>query len=90
MFVPAFDLIKDRIREASEGTDESELISVPRDLLEFLLRCLLETVDFDEDQYQRCNPDVMEVVQCRTFANGREHFIQTGYFEDRTGGDSGA
>jgi hypothetical protein len=29
---------------------------------------------------------VTEAVQRRTFASGRDHFIQIGYFEDRTGG----
>lgn len=86
MFVPPYSLIKQHIKTVDDNADGSEQLCVPRHLFEFLLRCLLETADFDEDQYQRCNPDVAEAVQHRTFASGRDHFIQIGYFEDRTGG----
>ena len=86
MFVPPYSLIRQHIRMTDKSVEGDEQLSVPRHLFEFILRCLLDGVDFDEDQYQQCNPDVKEAVQRRLFGSGREHFIQVGYFEGRTGG----
>ena len=58
---------------------------MPTELFRFLLRCALEGCDFDEAQYQRCNPDVADAVERRELASGREHFLGKGYFEDRVG-----
>jgi hypothetical protein len=61
-------------------------MKVPRKLLDFLFRCLLANVDFDEQQYRKCNPDVAEAIKRKKALSGREHFIKSGYFEGRTGG----
>jgi hypothetical protein len=85
MFVPPYDLLLKHLPGPKEGGRSDDVI-VPRRLLDFLLRCLLEHVEFDEVQYLRCNPDVATAIRKREMLSGREHFIQVGYFEGRTGG----
>jgi hypothetical protein len=91
MFVPPFDSILQRLTAGVTDVGAmddggGEAVIVPKKFLRFLLRCLLDHIDFDEVQYRACNPDVEAAIRQETFANGREHFINTGYFEGRTGG----
>ncbi len=83
VFVPPYDLIMAEI--GAEVSREDEIIGVPRRLLDFLLKSLLEVVDFDEYQYLECNSDVAEAVEQGKFESGYDHFIRVGYFEGRTG-----
>jgi hypothetical protein len=85
MFVPPYDLLLKHLLGPKKGSRSDDVI-VPRRLLDFLLRCLLEHVEFDEMQYLRCNPDVATAIRKREIPSAREHFIQAGYFEGRTGG----
>ena len=86
MFVPPYDLILKHLGSDPKKRGRSDDVIVPRRLLDFLLRRLLEHVDFDETQYLRCNPDVVTAIAKREMRSGREHFIQVGYFEGRAGG----
>lgn len=93
MFVPPWALIMKRVGDGpapgtAGGPAGQDDVVLPRGLLQFLLRCLLEHTDFDERQYRECNPDVAEAVNQRIFASGRDHFISIGYFEGRMGGTS--
>jgi len=88
MFVPPYRLILQHVSPAAANDLESDEIVVPRRLLDFLLRCLLDHTGFDEEQYRQCNPDVVEAIAQKSFASGREHFLRVGYFEGRTGGTS--
>jgi hypothetical protein len=86
MFVPPWSLVQRHVRDGQErGRGDSDVI-MPKKLFQFLLQCLLAQMEFNEDQYQKSNPDVAEAIKQRGFANGRDHFIATGYFEDRMGG----
>jgi hypothetical protein len=88
MFVPPYSLILQHLiagRDADAGRDE---VVIPRKLLDFLLRCLLDHTDFDEEQYRECNPDVSAAIRENAITSGREHFLNIGYFEGRTGGTS--
>lgn len=85
IFVPPYSLIMQHLVAGGDeaGADE---VTIPRKLLDFLLRCLLDHTDFDEEQYQECNPDVSAAIRDKSIASGREHFLNVGYFEGRTGG----
>jgi hypothetical protein len=83
IFVPPYGLI---LAHLAAGTQDRDDVVVPQKLLRFLLRCLLDRTDFDEEQYQVCNPDVAEAIRQKAITSGREHFINVGYFEGRTGG----
>jgi SAM-dependent methyltransferase len=43
----------------------------------------LETLNFDEDEYLACNPDVAEAVRAGTLASGRAHYLEFGFKERR-------
>jgi hypothetical protein len=88
MFVPPWCLIMERLLKGSEPDTGGEAVTVPRKLLQFLFRCLLDHTDFDEKQYRECNPDVAEAIRKKVFSSGRDHFTKVGYFEDRKGGTS--
>jgi hypothetical protein len=85
MFVPPYHLIEPHI-EALPSVDEgAERVVMPIELFHFLLRCALEGCEFDEAQYQRCNPDVADAVERGDVPSGREHFLGKGYLEGRVG-----
>jgi hypothetical protein len=83
-FVPAYSFIMKHAGADPLGADDE--VTVSRRLLEFLLRCVLDHMEFDEQQYQKCNPDVAAAIKQKKMHSGREHFIKTGYFEGRSGG----
>jgi hypothetical protein len=85
-FVPAYSFIMKHAGAAATGDDGSDEVTVSRRLLEFLLRCVLDHIDFDEQQYQQANLDVATAIKQKKIHSGREHFIRTGYFEGRSGG----
>jgi hypothetical protein len=75
-------LISRHIVDDPNGSDD---VIVPRKLLRFVIRCLLDHTEFDEQQYRKSNPDVAEAIRRREFASGRDHFLSVGYFEGRMG-----
>jgi len=85
MFIPRYELIEPYIEVVGSVNGGHEQMVVPAELFRFLLRCVLEACEFDEAQYQRCNPDVAEGVERRVHGSGREHFLNGGYFEGRVG-----
>jgi len=85
-FVPAYGLILKHAGADPKAGNGADQVTVSRQLLEFLLRCVLDHMEFDEQQYQKCNPDVAAAVKQKKMHSGREHFIKTGYFEGRSGG----
>lgn len=86
MFVPPYSLILRHVVAGPDRNGGEDGAIISRKLLDFLLRCLLDHVDFDEEQYRVCNPDVAEAVREKAITSGREHFLTTGYFEGRMGG----
>jgi hypothetical protein len=85
MFVPPYRFIQERVTLRRVKKESPEKVILTAGLLRFLLQTVLAESDFDEAQYLRCNPDVAGAVERGEFADGRAHFIQTGYFEGRVG-----
>jgi hypothetical protein len=85
-FLPPYSFIMKHVGAGPNGGAGTDEVTISRELLEFLLRCVLDHMDFDEQQYQNCNPDVAAAVKRKEMPSGREHFIKSGYFEGRTGG----
>jgi hypothetical protein len=85
MFVPRYDMIEPHIKVVASVDGGGDQVLMPAELFRFLLRCALEACEFDEAQYQQCNPDVAEGVERRVHACGRAHFLNGGYFEGRVG-----
>lgn len=88
LFVPPYSLIMQHVIAMSDQDAGADQVVIPRKLLNFLLRCLLDHTDFDEEQYRDCNPDVSDAIRQQAITSGREHFLTVGYFEGRTGGTS--
>lgn len=61
----------------------SDKVSVATGLLMGLLRCVLQTVHFDERYYLYLYSDVAEAVANGQFRNAHHHYVEFGYFEDR-------
>ncbi len=80
-YVPPFKLISSRMAvvkvngKTKVNTSYDEFVSV--------VKLLLRGVAFDEQWYLARYPDVAEAVAHGVFANGRQHFIEVGYFEGR-------
>jgi hypothetical protein len=85
MFVPPYHLLEPHIKTVRSAEDGVDQVVVPTALFRFVLRCALESCEFDEAQYQRCNPDVADAVERGEIASGREHFLGRGYLEGRVG-----
>jgi hypothetical protein len=85
MFVPPYHMIEPHIEAVRSANGSADRVVMPAGLFRFLLRCALEGCEFDEAQYQRCNPDVADGVERGAVASGREHFLAKGYFEGRVG-----
>jgi hypothetical protein len=85
MFVPLYHMIEQHIKAVRPKNGGVDQVVVPAELFRFLLRCALESCEFDEAQYQRCNRDVADGVERRVHGSGREHFLSKGYFEGRVG-----
>lgn len=64
--------------------DQSSTVPVPKSLLLFLLKTYLAQQPFDEAAYLDANPDVATAVKEGQFASGKDHFLQRGYWEERT------
>lgn len=58
---------------------------IPKSLLDFLLRQILQGAEFDEENYLKLNPDVAASVRRGDWESGKAHFVSRGYFEDRHG-----
>ena len=62
------------------GDEDTDEVIVAQQLVHFLIRCLLEHIEFDERQYQKCNPDVADTIRQKKVQSGREHFVSRGKF----------
>lgn len=83
MFVPPYQVLLNALHAAPSGADA---VSVPRPLLELMLRLLVAGMPFDRDTYLRRNPDIAEALAEGKIDDPHRHFITRGYFEGRIGG----
>ncbi len=58
-------------------------VELHEDRLNSLLFALILRIDIDEAWYTAENHDVREAIAAGDFTSGREHYIKSGYFEDR-------
>ncbi|WP_134682446.1 hypothetical protein [Paracoccus ravus] len=70
------------------GSDDgAPWVKIGYNQFEALLRKILAAVEFDEEWYRKQYPDVDEAVREGLVKSGREHFINSGYFEGRLPGE---
>lgn len=59
-------------------------VSIPKDLFRRLLAGAIRHKNiFDERFYLETYPDIAAAVRGKTIKNGLDHYIETGYFENR-------
>ena len=80
-YLPPFDVIKRSI-EISASKGQVTATASYENLLE-MIKCLLSIVDVDEGWYLDQYPDVAQAIDQGKTVSGRQHFIDSGYFEGR-------
>jgi hypothetical protein len=85
MFVPSFNSILRAIGSDLSTLNDSSEVTIPLELLKFLLQTALIASEFNEAGYLAANPDVGVAVQTKAVASARLHYISFGYLEGRTG-----
>jgi hypothetical protein len=72
-----------KLVQQAQGPQGTVEIRMPKSLYDHLLRAALMSSKFDEQWYLKNNPDVASAVRSKIVASGREHYVNTGYFEGR-------
>jgi hypothetical protein len=86
MFVPPYDVLLQVLRSGARAPRGGGEITMPRALLDLMLRLLVAEMPFDEAEYLKRNPDIAEALMQGKIADAHQHFITSGYFEGRVGG----
>jgi hypothetical protein len=68
---------------SSGGSDSGHYVELLERKFHEILRCLLVQVKVDEDWYLSSYQDVRDAVRSGLLKSGREHYINSGYFENR-------
>lgn len=79
-YLPAFAEI---VAAFPELQDSDGRVWIPTRFLRFLLSQLADALPFDEELYAAENPDVAAAHKAGQIVSLREHFTETGYFEQR-------
>lgn len=74
-----------KLLETLFPASDTDMVTIPKALLNFLLGQSIQSVDFEDQDYLRKNPDVAAALRRGEWASGREHFLSSGYFEGRSG-----
>lgn len=82
-YVPSFESIASAL-DLPEGRLPDKTVSVPTELLRFLIRGWLATQPFDEAAYRAANPDVDAAIKSGLVESGWTHYVTTGYYEGRS------
>ena len=87
MYIPGFQDILKNLNLTPQRFAEENSLRIPKSLFVFLLQLALIDADFNEDGYLAANPDVAAAVRSGEISDSRLHYIGTGYFESRRGGE---
>ena len=66
-----------------DGVGGERVIEVCERRLREILKPLIMGIDVDEDWYLLVNQDVKRAVQEGVFASAKDHYVVSGYFENR-------
>jgi len=70
----------------ANGWENRRTLTVDKEIIVGLLRKVIAREPFDEKWYLQNYPDVREAVSAGKLQSGRQHYIETGYFENRLPG----
>lgn len=85
MYVPPYDAVLARIGTSRAELERAEEVTIPTQLLHFLMQIAVAHADFNEAGYLQQNPDVAAALQSGTIESARLHYVGFGYFEGRSG-----
>lgn len=74
-----------KVLTAALPAPEKDRVTIPIALLRLLLSAAARNAEFDEEEYLRRNPDVAIAVRQGKWSSGKDHYVASGYFEDRSG-----
>jgi hypothetical protein len=63
--------------------NDGRIIEIVEERLRSIIRIALESVEIDEAWYLSVNGDVGHAVKSGVFSSARDHYVSSGYFEDR-------
>ena len=66
-----------------ENQPAGMLVEVVESRLRVLLQPVISRIRVDEDYYLHCNPDVSEKVRMGEIGSAKEHYVASGFYEDR-------
>ena len=85
MYIPPFNAFLQNLNLSADEFNSAEQVTVPAELLRFMLQLLVAGGSFNETGYLRDNPDVAEAVKAGQIRTARLHYIGFGFFEGRSG-----
>jgi hypothetical protein len=83
MYILPYQVVRRALDSA--GAPDAQQITTARTLIDFLLRQVVASTEFDDEGYLASNPDVAAAIRRGEVASGRDHYITDGYFEGREG-----
>jgi hypothetical protein len=85
VYIPPFNAFLQNLNLSADDFNSAEQVTVPAELLRFMLQLLVVGGSFNETGYLRDNPDVAEAVKAGQIRTARLHYIGFGFFEGRSG-----
>ncbi len=85
-YVVPFSFVRQRfvdLGRAGKAAGGNHAGGLSEEMLIELAKLFLMSVDVDEAWYRKTNPDVDEAIIDGVQKSAKEHFVQSGYFEDR-------
>lgn len=84
-YLPNIDILLRGMRISRERLNSRSKIAVDAKLLRALIEALVHQVPFDETFYLATYPDLAQARLDGTISDARAHFVETGFFEGRSG-----
>jgi hypothetical protein len=85
MYVPPYDAVLNAIGTSRSELEDASKVTIPVELLRFLLQIAVAHSDFNEEGYLAANPDVAAALKSGEIDSARLHYVGFGFFEGRTG-----
>jgi hypothetical protein len=83
--LPHIELLLKSLRISRERLMSRSKIAVDTRLLRAMLQSLASQAPFDREFYLKANPDIAAAFASGQIPDLHQHFIESGYFEGRTG-----
>lgn len=84
-YLPHIDLLLHAMRINRDRLNSRSKIAVDAKLLRLLLQNLVVHLPFSAEFYESTYPDIAEAAAAGKIPDLHRHFVETGYFEGRTG-----